>query len=553
MISPFAAIAFAGVSPVAKGVGIKIANAAGVAAMAYCGFRAYKEIKYKSFITMFLNDNWDEFGIFVKHKEKKMYPKYIREEQVEEFVYRSYYRLPVGMAVKDLEPFIPAIEHQLNCEVDIYSKDGFCCIEISTGHLQYELPFEAVSVQKFMKMELPIVIGVTKKGLMAVDLLEYPHLLIGGQTGGGKSVFFRQALISLMYAQHPDYLQLNLIDLKGGLEFQLFKDSPFVKTTAKNAFEALELLAAVEAEMDYRFELFYSAGVEKITEYNQVAERLPYIVLGIDEYAELCPEDVGKDERWECPDKHVATLMGLDLLDAKGKVKAKDLMTEVHSKTSRLLRLARALGIHLILATQRPDAKVLPGQSKQNIPATVAFRVRNKVNSQILLDSDSAATLPPGTPGRAILQMGSIETEVQVPYLSTKEARVHLNSIASQVQAYYDAQEVQIQEVIPEPTPAEEVLQLEPSPQVVVEPIIQQVIIKPIMVRKKPKAAKKEQGIKPYRLPEVLPKNLDNPEAKEIIQKLMEEPVAAEPPKENATLAQLTKKNKRKQKAQANG
>lgn len=550
-MSPFAEVAFAGVAaPAAKAVGVKIANAVLSGAAVYCGFRLYKEVRYKSVITMFLNDNWEEFGVFIKHKEKKIYPRYIREEQVEEFIYRSYYRLPVGMAVADMQKFIPAIEHQLNCEVDIYSKDGFCCIEISTGHLQYELPFNVMNLEKFTKMELPIIIGMTKKGFQAVDLLEYPHLLIGGQTGGGKSVFFRQALVSLMYAQHPDNLQLNLIDLKGGLEFQLFKESPYVQTTAKNAYEALSLLNEMEQEMERRFQLFYEAGVEKITEYNKQSEtRLPYIVLGIDEYAELCPEDLGKDERWAAPAEHMEMLSKLDLLDAKGKVKAKEMMESIHSSTSRLLRLARALGIHLILATQRPDAKVLPGQSKQNIPATVAFRVRNKVNSQILLDSDSAANLPPGTPGRAIIQMGNIETEVQVPFLSTKEARMHLDEISKLVAAYYEAQEA----------PAEQVLPLKDAPEIPAaetvsggelpaEPEVRTVIVKPIIVRrKKPTPVATEISLKPYRLPEVLPKNLDTPEAREVLAKLVEEPPAPVP--ENDTLAKLTKRSKKRQKS----
>jgi DNA segregation ATPase FtsK/SpoIIIE-like protein len=132
---------------------------------------------------------------------------------------------------------------------------------------------------------------------------------------------------------------------------------------------------------------------------------MPYIMVVFDEFAELNPHEVPnrKSRDGEPPTSY-------------------EIRTSIHAKVSRLLRLARASGIHLVIATQRPDANALPGQLKGNIPVTIAFRTRNRLNSQILLESDTAGELP-SVAGRAILQIGAEEQQCQVMYMSPQYAR----------------------------------------------------------------------------------------------------------------------------------
>ena len=443
------------------GVGATLAGAG------YVGYRMYERNQYLTVRNMDLDKNWGEFGLSKMKNtflgEKEIKPRYIQEEKVEDYVYRAYYKLPAGMGIRHIREKIEEIELFLNAEVDVYRHEEYAIIEIGTGKMYHKEQYDKdILLDKLRAKEyvLPLIVGTSRTGFQIVDLIQHPHFLVGGQTGGGKSVFMRQALITLLYYVSPEKLRMYMVDLKGGLEFQLFENAPHVEGIAKGQYEALEMLMEIEDEMERRFELLYDAKVENVIEYandesgvdielpphdeekaEQLRESLPFILLAIDEFAELSPEEYGKNETWLVPDKWVSTLRSLDMLEMEGRgntakekkpycVKAQTLMQKIHSIVSRLLRLARALGIHIILATQRPDAKVLPGQLKQNIPATVAFKVRNKVNSQILLDSDSAAFLPPNIKGRCILQVGVKETETQVPYLTTKEARKLINELA---------------------------------------------------------------------------------------------------------------------------
>lgn len=443
-----------------KEVLIQLLGIGGIGLAGYSTYQMYLEHKYKTPFSLYMDRHWEAFGLY---KEKKNFwgqmvkemPYLEKEEMVTEFLYRAYFKLPVGMSVKDVKEKLDAIELAVNAEVDAYRKDEYCVLEFSTGHIKYQENYDLSVVlnppekEQGGKYILPLSVGYSRRGFQWIDLADYPHLLIGGQTGGGKSVFLRQALITLLYSLPPERLKMYMVDLKGGLEFKLFHDTPHVQSIAKDLYNSLEIIHNLELEMENRFEILFHAGqeVEKIATYNELKDNaLPYIVLCIDEFAELSPEEVGKDEIAQAPPEYAPLLTELGLFDPKRAkegqgvtVKLKELLTMIHSKVSRLLRLARAVGIHIILATQRPDAKVLPGQSKQNIPTTVAFKVRNRINSQILLDSDSAAVnIPPGVAGRCIFQIGHLETEVQVPYLSTKEARGLLEELSA---SYYNKAE----------------------------------------------------------------------------------------------------------------
>ena len=229
------------------------------------------------------------------------------------------------------------------------------------------------------KMELPIAFGKTiSNECFVTDLAKMPHLLMAGATGTGKSVGLNAVLASLLYTKHPSELKLVLVDPKK-VEFSLYSalerhylakmpdEDDAVITDVKKVVRTLNSLCI---EMDSRYDLLKSAKVRKITEYNEkFCKRmlnpehghryLPYIVVVIDEFG--------------------------DLIMTAGK--------EVELPIARLAQLARAVGIHLIIATQRPTTNIITGTIKANFPARVAFRVTSGIDSKTILDTGGAQQL----------------------------------------------------------------------------------------------------------------------------------------------------------------
>ena len=229
------------------------------------------------------------------------------------------------------------------------------------------------------KMELPIAFGKTiSNECFVTDLAKMPHLLMAGATGTGKSVGLNAVLASLLYTKHPSELKLVLVDPKK-VEFSLYSalerhylakmpdEEEAVITDVKKVVRTLNSLCI---EMDSRYDLLKQAKVRKITEYNEkFCKRmlnpenghrfLPYIVVVIDEFG--------------------------DLIMTAGK--------EVELPIARLAQLARAVGIHLIIATQRPTTNIITGTIKANFPARVAFRVTSGIDSKTILDTGGAQQL----------------------------------------------------------------------------------------------------------------------------------------------------------------
>ena len=232
---------------------------------------------------------------------------------------------------------------------------------------------------KDAKMELPIAFGKTiSNEVFVTDLAKMPHLLMAGATGTGKSVGLNAVLASLLYRKHPSELKLVLVDPKK-VEFSLYSaidrhylakmpdEEEAVITDVKKVVRTLNSLCI---EMDSRYDLLKQAKVRKITEYNEkFCKRmlnpehghryLPYIVVVIDEFG--------------------------DLIMTAGK--------EVELPIARLAQLARAVGIHLIIATQRPTTNIITGTIKANFPARVAFRVTSGIDSKTILDTGGAQQL----------------------------------------------------------------------------------------------------------------------------------------------------------------
>jgi S-DNA-T family DNA segregation ATPase FtsK/SpoIIIE len=213
-------------------------------------------------------------------------------------------------------------------------------------------------------------------------------LVVAGETYGGKSNFLHQAIACLVQQEN---VELYVIDLKK-VEFGYLKDHAEIALALPDAVRALETLSM---EMIRRMDLLLNKRIPKIQEYKHDGS-LPYIVLVIDELSQLSPA-LAKD----------------------AGVKA--LRTIALQCLTDILCLARALGIHVIVSTQRPDKDILPGQLKANIPAALCFKVKNETNSRIVLDNSKADQLP-RIKGRAVWQF-DVEREVQVQYLPVSIAR----------------------------------------------------------------------------------------------------------------------------------
>ena len=255
-------------------------------------------------------------------------------------------------------------------------------IEVPTAKPQIvsmKTMLESPAFQNSGKMELPIALGKTiSNECFITDLAKMPHLLMAGATGTGKSVGLNAVLASLLYKKHPSELKLVLVDPKK-VEFSLYSaldrhylakmpdEEEAVITDVKKVVRTLNSLCI---EMDSRYDLLKAAKVRKITEYNEkFCKRmlnpehghrfLPYIVVVIDEFG--------------------------DLIMTAGK--------EVELPIARLAQLARAVGIHLIIATQRPTTNIITGTIKANFPARVAFRVTSGIDSKTILDTGGAQQL----------------------------------------------------------------------------------------------------------------------------------------------------------------
>jgi S-DNA-T family DNA segregation ATPase FtsK/SpoIIIE len=266
------------------------------------------------------------------------------------------------------------------------------------------------------KYELPIVLGKTiANEIFISDLAKMPHLLMAGATGQGKSVGINVILASLLYKKHPSEVKFVMVDPKK-VELSLFnKIERHFLATLPNAEDAIitdtkkviYTLNSLCIEMDNRYNLLKDAGVRNIREYNAKFTKrklnpekgnryLPYIVLVIDELA--------------------------DLMMTAGK--------EVEQPIARLAQLARAIGIHLIVATQRPSVNVITGLIKANFPARISFKVTAKVDSRTILDTGGAEQLVGN--GDMLLSMGSDMIRLQCPFVDTPEVESICDYIGEQ-------------------------------------------------------------------------------------------------------------------------
>ena len=281
-----------------------------------------------------------------------------------------------------------------------------------------------IASQKFQqsKMQLPIALGKTiSNETLVVDLAKMPHLLMAGATGQGKSVGLNAVLTSLLYKKHPAEVKFVLVDPKK-VELTLFNkierhylaklpDSEEAIITDNT--KVINTLNSLCIEMDNRYEMLKNAFCRNIAEYNTKFKArklnpndghayLPYIVLVVDEFA--------------------------DLIMTAGK--------EVETPIARLAQLARAIGIHLIIATQRPSVNVITGIIKANFPARIAFRVTSKIDSRTILDGSGADQLIGR--GDMLYTQGNDLIRIQCAFVDTPEVEKITEFVGSQ-KAYPDA------------------------------------------------------------------------------------------------------------------
>lgn len=295
---------------------------------------------------------------------------------------------------------------------------GTIGIEVPNQKKQIVSFKEVVRSDKFQnaKMDLPLALGKTiSNEVFVADLAKMPHLLIAGATGQGKSVGINTIISSLLYKKHPSQVKLVLIDPK---KVELFpygsinkhflaylpnEDEPIVTETSK----VIYTLNSLCIEMDERYNLLKAARARNIKEYNDkfISRKLnpmnghkfmPFIVLIIDEFA--------------------------DLIMTAGK--------EVELPIARIAQLARAVGIHLIIATQRPSVNIITGTIKANFPARLAFKVTSKIDSRTILDGGGADQLIGR--GDMLLSVGGNVVRLQCAFVDTPEVESIVDHIGSQ-------------------------------------------------------------------------------------------------------------------------
>jgi len=295
---------------------------------------------------------------------------------------------------------------------------GTIGIEVPNAKKNTVSMLEVLKSEKFQNcdMELPIAFGKTiSNETYVVDLAKMPHLLMAGATGQGKSVGLNAILASLLYKKHPSQVKFVLVDPKK-VELTLFNkierhylaklpgEEDAIITDTKKVVNTINSLCI---EMDDRYELCKQAQCRNIKEYNKkfISRRLnpndghrylPYIVLVIDEFA--------------------------DLIMTAGK--------EIETPIARLAQLARAIGIHLIVATQRPSVNVITGMIKANFPARVAFKVTSSIDSRTIMDSKGAEQLI--GMGDMLISTGNDLTRLQCAFIDTPEVEKICEFIGSQ-------------------------------------------------------------------------------------------------------------------------
>jgi hypothetical protein len=307
------------------------------------------------------------------------------------------WEMPPGTTRRKIADHLEELEQRCGVGLVCWYEGARLHTEVLRHRLPQRVDFESFYRRSRPGGDLVVGLGASRRGWLWFDLAALPHLLVGGMSGGGKSVFLRQLLTWLVLAYQPASLRLLLLDFKSGVELIRFGRLPHALHPAVTDPEDAEFaLRQVVAEIDRRMTAMAEAQVVDLDAWEAVGGApMPRWVVVCDELSRLTIGNAGESK------------------EQRG----------IRERTTALLcdiaRLGRAAGVHLVVCIQRPDADAVPGQLKANLAGTVAFRVRNEANSRILLDCDRAALLP-SHHGRAIWQDHQME-EFQAIYLDSDE------------------------------------------------------------------------------------------------------------------------------------
>ena len=299
----------------------------------------------------------------------------------------------IGIDLNDFKNRKGALESAFNAIVEdirvLESDRQFVEILLAEKALPKLVSYDAVS-EKYLVRPYTFLVGQSLGEFLVGNLLELHHMIVAGSTGGGKSYFFKQALMGI--AESSKHIQFYLIDLKRGVEVKLFERLENVRI-AKESHEAIAILNAVVAEMDRRFKYLED---KSLTEISPERDKMDRIVVAIDE---------------------ASVLFTIEKSSRSSKAAAES----ARDLTDRIAKLGRAAGIHLILATQKVVKETIDTRVQTNINARMVFRVNTVASSMTVLGNKLAAELPE-IKGRGIWSVGSKDIVLQVPRLSPEEA-----------------------------------------------------------------------------------------------------------------------------------
>jgi S-DNA-T family DNA segregation ATPase FtsK/SpoIIIE len=296
-------------------------------------------------------------------------------------VTRYELEMPQGIRVSKIEQVAPDIQYSLMCEGNIRIQTpipGKRAIGIEVPKKKPAIVGlkDVIESPEFQNSTSPLTVAIGKDvagNNIVTRLDKLPHLLIAGTTGSGKSACLNSLIVSLIYKASPTDVKIILVDPKR-VEFTPYIGIPhlLIKEPINEVKQAIKAFAWVRNEMNRRYTLLQAARVRNITEYNAMpdvkdgkVDKLPFIVFIVDEYADLMVSSSGSGDQKRVLEEHIQSIT----------------------------QKARAAGIHLILATQRPSADVITGTIKANLPSKIAFKVSSRVNSSVILDRNGAEAL----------------------------------------------------------------------------------------------------------------------------------------------------------------
>ncbi|NJD02052.1 MAG: DNA translocase FtsK [Ruminiclostridium sp.] len=291
--------------------------------------------------------------------------------------------LPKGLSLQQFKDKEAHISQALDKHVRFDFNNGILIMSIKDTKLQKTYPFTAIHTEG----ALELVLGYGYDGLIKLDLAAAPspHILIAGETNSGKSVVLRDIITQLILDKNPEELELYLIDPKR-VEFSIFKKCAMVKAFVREDDEITDLLILIKCETDRRYELLERAGYTNIRAFNKKAkQKLKYMLVIVDEFADLAENR--------------------DIIDLVNYV----------------ARKARAVGVNLILSTQRPDKDVLTGKIRSNIGNVLGLKTSTRVNSEVVIGQSGLENLRGF--GHSLLKCGSDLTELQSMLLSEEAAK----------------------------------------------------------------------------------------------------------------------------------